>query len=203
MEREFHGIAGAIAVRRIIAVLSFSLRKMVVSAPGKRALALAGEVVRDARTLSLTSSFKSCGDRIELYHPVWISHPDCLRVGDDVSINAFVHMWTAGGVTVGNRVMIASHASITSVTHDYNSDWMRSTVVTRPIAIEDDVWIGAHAVIMPGITVGRGAVVGAGCVVTHDVDPYSIVVGVPGRVVGKRGTQAALTLGSDHDGTRR
>lgn len=58
------------------------------------------------------------------------------------------------------------------------------------VAVEDDVWLGASAIVLPGVTVGRGAVVGAGAVVTRDVPPYAIVVGAPARVVGSRFSEA-------------
>lgn len=58
--------------------------------------------------------------------------------------------------------------------------------MNRPVVIEDDVWLGANALVMPGVTVRRGAVVGAGAVVTKDVEPYGVAVGVPARVVAKR-----------------
>jgi maltose O-acetyltransferase len=90
-------------------------------------------------------------------------------------------------VEIGNRVMIASHVAISSLTHDHSRQSMRhSPVVQKKIVIEDDVWIGAGAVILPGITLGHGAVVGAGAVVTKDVPPYSIVVGNPARILKMR-----------------
>jgi maltose O-acetyltransferase len=61
-------------------------------------------------------------------------------------------------------------------------------VVHRAIRIEDDVWIGFNSAIMKGVTIGRGAVVGAGSVVTHDIEAYSIVVGNPARIVGQSKT---------------
>ncbi len=57
------------------------------------------------------------------------------------------------------------------------------------IVIEDDVWIGSGARVMDGVTIGRGAIIGAGAVVTKDVPPYSIALGVPARVVGRRGSK--------------
>ena len=89
--------------------------------------------------------------------------------------------------------MIASHVAISSVTHDHTGPAMWRTVVTRSIHIEEDAWIGAHAVILPGVTVGRGAVVGAGSVVTHDVPPYAIVAGVPARILRYRDAAAGST----------
>ena len=55
-----------------------------------------------------------------------------------------------------------------------------------PIAIEDDVWVGANAVVLPGVHIGQGAVVGAGAVVTSDVDPFTVVGGVPAHMIAKR-----------------
>jgi galactoside O-acetyltransferase len=57
---------------------------------------------------------------------------------------------------------------------------------SAPVVIEDDVWLGANAVVLPGIRIGKGAIVGAGAVVTHDVEAMSIVAGVPARPIGKR-----------------
>ena len=58
--------------------------------------------------------------------------------------------------------------------------------MNAPVIIEDDVWLGTNAAVLPGVTVGRGAVVGAGAIVTRDVEPYGIALGVPARVVRKR-----------------
>jgi acetyltransferase-like isoleucine patch superfamily enzyme len=82
--------------------------------------------------------------------------------------------------------MVGSHTAISSITHDYSAEVMYGTVVLKPVVIGDDVWISAHAVILPGVTIGDGAVIGAGCVVTKDVLPRAIVVGVPGRVMCER-----------------
>jgi acetyltransferase-like isoleucine patch superfamily enzyme len=65
--------------------------------------------------------------------------------------------------------------------------------VERPIVIGDDVWLGASAIVLGGVTVGNGSVVAAGAVVTRDLPPYSIARGVPAEIVGVRGEEAALT----------
>ena len=70
---------------------------------------------------------------------------------------------------------------------------MQGTLIKREVVIEDDAWIGTHAIIMPGVTIGRGAVVGAGCVVTKDVAPYSVVVGIPGELLKMRETISPIT----------
>lgn len=134
---------------------------------------------------------KSCGARFKVQRPVVIVGGGQIEAGDDVSISAFVHIWGMGGVTIGNRVMIASHTAITSLTHDYTAERMHGTVLAAPVVIEDDVWIGTHCVILPGVRIGRGAVVAAGAVVTRDVPPETIVAGVPARPLKRRRAEAA------------
>jgi maltose O-acetyltransferase len=84
--------------------------------------------------------------------------------------------------------MIGSHTAISTVTHDFEAAIMYGTIVTGPIEIDDDVWIGTHAVVLPNVRIGKGAVVGAGSVVTRTVPSNAIVLGVPARVVKYRMT---------------
>jgi acetyltransferase-like isoleucine patch superfamily enzyme len=106
-----------------------------------------------------------------------------VSVGDDVSIAAYVHIWGGGGVDIGDRVMIGTHTSISSLTHDPNAGVMFDTLRSAPVRIQDDVWIGSNCVILPGITLGTSSVIGAGAVVTRDVPAFSIAAGVPARVL--------------------
>jgi acetyltransferase-like isoleucine patch superfamily enzyme len=83
--------------------------------------------------------------------------------------------------------MIASHVSINTITHDYNKEVIRfAPNIYKPVIIEDDVWIGSSAIIMPGIRIGQGAVIGAGSVITKDVPSRAIIIGNPGRVLKMR-----------------
>ncbi|MDW7775558.1 MAG: acyltransferase [Methanosarcinales archaeon] len=129
----------------------------------------------------LINQLESCGKGFSMQFPIEISGTENLEIGDNVSIASFVHIWGGGGVKIGNRVMIGSHVAITSLTHDYNKRIMFNTLKKGKIIIEDDVWIGTHSVILPGVLIGKGAVVGAGSIVTKDVKPYSIVLGVPAK----------------------
>jgi acetyltransferase-like isoleucine patch superfamily enzyme len=144
------------------------------------------ELFQDAQRNSILRSFKSCGSDVSIYMPVCISGAGNVEVGSNVGISPFVHIWGAGGVKIGNGVMIGSHTAITSLTHMHNVEQMNGTLVQKPVVIEDNVWIGAHSVILPGVTIRTGAVVGAGSVVTRDVEPNAIVIGSPARLLKYR-----------------
>lgn len=124
---------------------------------------------------------------VQIDFPVKFRDKKNIIIGNYVSVNAFVHIWGTGGVTIGNRVMIATQVSITTLTHDYSSINMRfAPIIKKPVFIEDDVWIGSNATILPGIKICEGAVIGAGSVVTKDVPRFAIVAGIPARVLKYR-----------------
>ena len=96
------------------------------------------------------------------------------------------------GVTIGNDVRIAAHCMMVSANHRFADPDMpirKQGLDFGPITIEDDVWIGSRVNILAGVTVGRGSVIGAGAVVTKDVPPMSVMVGVPARKIGERGKE--------------
>ena len=127
---------------------------------------------------------KSHGSNFYLADHVVIHGPGCFTCGNDCAINEFVHIRAFGGVTIGNGVWIANHAALVSETHPTDVEYVGDyPPVLHPIVIEDNVWIGAHATILPGVTLGRSSIIGAGSVVTKDVPPYAIVAGVPAKIL--------------------
>ena len=95
-------------------------------------------------------------------------------------------------LSIGEGVRIASNVWVGTGNHHFGSadiPIVEQGTDQRPVTIEDDVWIGTHAVVLPGVKVGRGAVIAAGAVVTKDVEPLTIVGGVPARVLGRRGAE--------------
>ena len=138
------------------------------------------------QTAKIRRLLKKSHRGLKIQRPITISHPECVEIGQGVSMAAFLHIWGGGGVKIGDRVLIASHVAIVSETHDPDAHPMNESFVRAPVRIEDDVWIGAHSVIFPGVVLGRGSVVGAGSIVTRDVEPFSIVAGVPAKVLRKR-----------------
>ena len=112
-------------------------------------------------------------------------------IGDHTHIFANCNLNGYGGeVRIGNHVMIAAHCGFTPYQHklDDVSQRMSAQKLTSKgnIIIEDDVWLGMGVKVMDGVHIGRGAVVGANAVVTKDIPPYSVAVGVPAQVVRKR-----------------
>lgn len=119
--------------------------------------------------------------------------PGKIEIGADTGIGDYSIVNAVESVSIGSRVMIAAGCHITDANHDIAGHGSMQTAPRKadPVVIEDDVWIGANAVVTAGVTIGRGAVVGAGAVVTRSVEPYTIVVGVPARPVGTRDSGAA------------
>ncbi len=133
--------------------------------------------------------FKHCGRGLTVKQGVTFQFPERISIGDQVGINEYTWLGGDGGIDIGDFVRIAPHVSIVSFNHafaDRNTPIKLQPSIYKKVVIEDDVWIGTHAVILAGIRVGKGAVIGAGSVVTKDVPPYTIVAGVPARVIKER-----------------
>src|SRR5258708_2801096 len=133
-------------------------------------------IVQNAQRTRLISSFKSCGQNVSVYMPVCIDGAENVEVGNNVGIAPFVHMWGGGGIKIGDWVMIGAHTAITSQGHDHTKECLYGTLTQNPVVIEDGAMIGTHCIILPGVTIGKGAVVGAGSVITANVKPQTIVV---------------------------
>jgi maltose O-acetyltransferase len=124
-----------------------------------------------------------------------------IRIGGWCYLGPGAKLWAMDSIHLGDRVFVShgvqvfdnnSHSLSAQERHDRYHELRTAgrhlvpeNVVSRPIVIEDDVWIGFNAAILKGVTVGRGAVIGACSVVTHDVPPYAVVVGNPARQVGE------------------
>lgn len=110
--------------------------------------------------------------------------PKNISIGQDTTIGEGTVLDGRDLLTIGNHVDIASEVMIYNSEHNINDeDFM---AMNAPVKIEDYVFIGPRAIILAGVTVGRGAIVGAGAVVTKDVPPYAIVGGVPAKIIGER-----------------
>lgn len=106
-------------------------------------------------------------------------------MGEDTVINFGCYLDNRRGITIGNNVGIAHNTKIYTLGHDLNDSQFKTK--GAPVSIEDNVFIFSNSLIMPGITIGEGAIVLAGSVVTKDVEPWTIVGGNPARKIRDRG----------------
>ena len=120
--------------------------------------------------------------------------PQRISIGEYCNINKHCILDGRGKLKIGNNVDIAVDTHIWTEQHDYNSpDFVAEAA---PVIIKDFVWIASRATILPGVTVGRGAVVACGAVVTRDVPDYAIVAGVPAKIIGERKSCFNYKLGT-------
>lgn len=148
-----------------------------------RVLDRIGRELDEFRVERTRRNLAGCGARVFL-SPHCVIWPECrLQVGDDVTIHSFTHIFAGGGVTIGDGTMVSALCSITSSTHPKAASPRHAApLVERPVIIGRNVWLGTGAIILPGVTVGDDAIVGAGAVVTRDVPPGGVVVGNPARL---------------------
>lgn len=111
-------------------------------------------------------------------------------IGDGSSIQAFSHITAINSICIGKGVRIAPNVLITDNAHGASefklldlAPNIRPLVSKGPVIIEDNVWVGEKASIMPGVRIGKGAIIGANSVVTHDIPPYCVAAGIPAKVV--------------------
>jgi acetyltransferase-like isoleucine patch superfamily enzyme len=157
----------------------------------RRARVAIGRARLRRRTERLLSSFGAVGDGCVVYADGTFLNPGGIRLGSDVQIGP--DSWFSAveaTITLGDKVTVGPRVAI--ITGDHNTSelgvFIHDVAAKRagddlPVVIEDDAWIGYGAIILKGVTVGRGSVVGAGTIVAKSVPPYSVVVGSPGRVV--------------------
>lgn len=118
-----------------------------------------------------------------------LTHGGDIEIGDNCSINVYSVLYGHGGLKIGNNVLIAGGNMIIPNNHNFISrdkTIIEQGATARGIVIEDDVWIGHGCTILDGITLSTGTVVAAGSVVTRTTEPYSVVAGVPARIIKYR-----------------
>lgn len=150
---------------------------------------------------------KRLGKNVRFWRGVTVLHPENLSIGDDVLFNVGCHVQASSPVVVGNhshfapycvlygplevgdKCAVAAHTVFASIGHTYDQPdvpFVDLPARKATIVLEDNVWIGANATILAGVRIGTGSIVGAGAVVTHDVEPYTVVGGVPARLIRRR-----------------
>lgn len=120
-------------------------------------------------------------------------NPSNISIGEDTIIGENAVLDGRGKLIIGNHVDIASEVMIYNCQHDIQSDYFDP--ICQDVLIEDYVFIGPRAIILPGVRIGKGAVIAAGAVVTKDVLDFKVVGGVPAKVIGERNKNLHYTLG--------
>lgn len=141
------------------------------------------------RYVLLKTIAERCGRNVAIDDNVYILNPEHLCLGDNVSINPMTYIQARGRVIIGNDVSIGHMVTIMSSEHVYDSIDMpikNQGIQKKEVIIGDGAWIGAKATLLMGVRIGCGAIVGAGAVVTKDVDEYTVVAGVPAKPIRKR-----------------
>lgn len=141
------------------------------------------------RKLIFKLLFNKLGKNCLLDYKTYFRYPSRISIGENVTINRACALYASymvkdAEIRIGNNVALAPHVRIFTATHDYSTLDLSDSAGS--VIIEDYVWIGGGAIILPGVTIGCGAVIGAGSIVSRNIPPYSIAVGNPARVIKNR-----------------
>ncbi len=129
-----------------------------------------------------------------IYGRVEIRAPRGVSIGEGSSIGHDSILDGRGGLRIGSSVNLSSGVWIWTSEHDVNSPGFSGT--SAEVVVEDYVWLGGRVIVLPGVTVGKGAVVASGAVVTKNIAPYDIVAGVPAKKIGERSRNLDYRLGA-------
>ena len=132
---------------------------------------------------------KKSGNKFKLSREVIIEAPQKITIGNNVQINARCWISGGGGLNIGSDVLIGPHVIIHSANHnfnDINQSIYKQGHTLKTVTIGDDVWVGAGVIILPGVTIDKGCIIGAGSIVTKNTEPFSIYVGNPARKIKDR-----------------
>jgi acetyltransferase-like isoleucine patch superfamily enzyme len=136
----------------------------------------------------------SIGDSSVIYGGCEIRGGSKIKIGKNTSVGHRCILDGRAGLTIGDSVNISTGVWVWTMQHDMNDPWFKSE--GNPVHIEDYAWVSGRAIILPGLTIGKGAVIASGAVVTKSVLPYSVMAGVPAKKIGEREKDLRYKLGS-------
>lgn len=121
-------------------------------------------------------------ETLDLFTPFYTDFGRNIRIGKNVFINSGCTFMDRGGITIGDNVFIGPRVCLITENHGLAPD-ARQTLISNPIVLEDNVWIGAGAIVLAGVKIGENSVVGAGSIVTKDVPKNTVVAGNPAKII--------------------
>lgn len=124
------------------------------------------------------------GSECSIHGSAQIWMPGNLALGDRCWVDDDARLYSAAKISMGHDCVISARATLCTASHDISSPVFE--LITRPVTLGNYVWVASDAIVLPGVSLGDGCVVGAGAVVAHDVEPWTVVAGNPARVVKKR-----------------
>lgn len=144
-----------------------------------------GALSQRIRNLCYRILLKKTGLNCNIADAVTIINPERLSLGTRVSIHEYTYIQANGDITIGDHVAIANNCTLIASTHNFQRNDIPIKLqgsTSLPIVIDDDVWIGSKVTVLGGVHIGKGAVIGAGAVVTRDIPAFAVAFGVPCRV---------------------
>ena len=124
--------------------------------------------------------YNQIGENSIVYNQLTVVCPKNVKIGKNVTVMNGALMMSAGGITLEDNVLIAANVQLISNNHD---PYDRYVITCKPILIKEGAWVGAGATILPGVTVGKHAIIGANSVVSKDIPDYAVAVGCPAKVI--------------------
>ena len=156
--------------------------------------------IKEIRYFLMKKRFKKCGERVIFCSGIRISGSKNVSIGNNVRIGEKSFICGVGGLEIGDNVALGPQVLIWTVNHNYYSPEhlpFGGVYKKPPVKIGDNVWIGARACVVPGVTIGEGAVIAMGSVVTKDVPPCAVVGGNPAKVIKYRDIEKYNQLKTD------
>lgn len=138
------------------------------------------------RYILLVRLCKRCGSCVAIYEGAYLHGLSEIEFGDNVSIHPMAYIEGHGGLIIGNNVSVAHGTTLMTTEHDFSQSGVctrDAPVIKKGIVVSDDVWLGCGVRVLAGVEIGESAVVGAGAVVTRHVSAFTVVSGVPARVI--------------------
>jgi len=139
----------------------------------------------------IKKSFFKTGKNIQIIGIPFFSGIENIKLGNEITIESNAFIRAEGGLSIGDHCSIAANFSLYTYNHNYEGDCLPydHTNIFKKVTIENYVWIGRNVSVLPGVTIGEGAIIGLGSVVTKDVPPLAIMGGNPAKVLKYRNTE--------------